>query len=221
MSSCIKWSGGRLWWLACIGVALLFLGGCFLPPAGNVQDARLVGKGNVRATAFWSGLESTGDGEGEKVADEFGALLGVGVGDKTEFQLRFERFDFADDDYGYEFLSLGPKIGLIEDRLALLIPLGLYLGGDIESMETFQIQPGLLETALLNQYFEINASQRLILPFNQDLLTWLNLGFGVGLSTDLDRWAILPEVSYSICLDEEDADSILSYGVALVLVTGP
>ena len=108
-----------------------------------------------------------------------------------------------------------------ENRLAILVPFGFYLGDGIEAFQTFQIQPGLLETVLVSRNFEVNASQRLILPFNEDLFTWLNLGLGVGLSSDLDRWAILPEISYSISLDEEDVDSILSYGVALVFMPGP
>jgi hypothetical protein len=207
-----------LWKLTGAGVAPFFLGGCLLPPAANVQDARIVGDRGVRVTAHWSGLHASGDGGGEKLGDEFGVLLGVGVGDATELQLRVERLEPSGGEDGYQFLSFGPKFGLMKDRLALLIPSGVYLGGGIEPLETFQIQPAFLETVLLSPQFELNASQRLILPFNPDLFTWLNLGFGVGLSTDLDRWAILPEISYSISLDGQEP--ILSYGVALVMFSG-
>jgi hypothetical protein len=211
--------GGRLGRIACVGASALILGGCFLPPAGNVQDARTVGKGNVRVTGFWSGLVDAGE-DGEKLADEFGVLLGLGGSDRSEIQLRIERIDLTDEDDGYQFASLGPKFGLIEDQVALLVPLGWYMGEDVETSETFQIQPGLLETVSVNRNFEVNAAQRFIIPFNSGLFTWLNLGFGVGLSTDLDRWAILPEVSYSICLDEAEVDPVFSYGVAVVVRTG-
>ncbi|MDH3197740.1 MAG: hypothetical protein OEO21_05815 [Candidatus Krumholzibacteria bacterium] len=203
---------------ACVGVAALILGGCFLPPAGNVQDARTVGKGNVRVTGFWSGIDAHRQ-EGDATADEFGALIGVGGSDRSEIQLRFERLDFRDEDEGYQFISLGPKFGLIEDRLALLVPIGWYLGEDIEWTETLQIHPGLLETFPVNPILEINAAQRLILPFSSNVWMWLNLGLGVGLSTNFDRWAILPEISYSVSLDEKDTD-VFSYGVAVVVRTG-
>jgi len=198
--------------------ALPFAGGCFLPPAANVQDARMVGQGNVRAAGFWSGLNGTE--EDEKAADEFGALLGVGLGEKSELQLRVERIDLADEDDGYQFMSLGPKFGLVEDQLALLVPFGFYFGEDIEMADTFQIQPAILGTIPVSQAFEVNASGRVALPFDSDLFTWAIFGFGVGFSPDLDRWAILPEISYSIALDEEDADSYFGYGLALTIRTG-
>ena len=219
MISLIERISGRLWKILCGVVAASVLGGCFLPPAANLQDARMVGKGNVRVTGFWSGLNDTGE-DGEKVADEYGAMLGFGSSDRTEIQVRFERIAFADGDDGYQFLSIGPKFGLVEDRLALLVPGGVYVGEDIGWVETIQFQPALMGSLPVSRNFEFNTAARFILPLDPDLFTWFNVGFGVGLSSDLDRWAILPEVSYSICLDEGEVDPIFSYGVALVFLPG-
>jgi hypothetical protein len=195
------------------------LGGCLLP-AANLQDARVVGEGNVRATGYWSGLNTTGSG-GKRVGDEFGVLIGVGGSERSELQVRFERLESADGDGGYQFISLGPKFGLVEDQLAVLVPIGVYAGEDIEWAETFQIHPGLIGSIPVNRSLEFNAAGKLIIPFNPDLLIWLNIGFGLGLSSDFDRWAVLPEVGYSVCLDETgDVDSILSYGVALAIYAG-
>lgn len=209
--------GKRFWRILLAGVASLTLVGC-LPPAANLQDARMVGKDNVRLTGFSYGLDETGEG-GEKIANVYGGLFGVGTSDRTEIQFRLDHFDFAGDDNSYEFVSIGPKIELVKDRLALLVPLGVYSHGGI-LWESVQIHPGLLGSLPVGRYVEINAAERFILPFDQDYLTWINLGFGVGLSTDFDRWALLPEVSYSVCLDEDEVDPIFSYGVALVFLPG-
>jgi len=209
---------GWPWQITSSLIVWLLFGGCFLPPAANMQDARLVGKDHVRAAAFWSGLNNAE--EGEKSADEFGILLGAGLSDAAELQLRFERIDFVDEDDGYQFISLGPKLGLVKDQLAVLIPLGAYMGTDIDIQDTFQIQPAMIGTIAANESFEVNVSGRVALPFDSDLITWAILGFGFGISSDLDRWAIMPEISYSIALDEDDVDSFLGYGVGLCVRTG-
>jgi hypothetical protein len=61
---------------------------------------------------------------------------------------------------------------------------------------------------------------RLMFPFDQDYLAWFNSGVWVGLSRDLGRWAILPELGYSICLDESSIDPVFSCGIAPVFPTG-
>jgi hypothetical protein len=207
------------WTILLIGVVPLIAGGCLLPPAAGLQDARMVGEGNVRATAFWSGHNATGE-DNEKLADEYGALLGIGTSDRVEMQIRFDRIAFTDGDGGYQFLSVGPKFGLIRDRLALLVPAGMYFGEDMDGENTVQLQPEVLGSLPVDPRFELNAVGRFILPIDRDLWSWLTLGFGVGLSTDFNRWALLPEVSYSICVDEDEVDPVISYGLALVFLTG-
>ena len=211
------------WCILAIGVCLT-AEGCFLPPAANVQDARTVGKGRVRAAGYWSGLKDTdaAPGEDAKLADEFGGILGVGVSESAELQFRLERIDFAQEDDGYQFLSFSPKFGLVRDKLAFMVPIGLYFGGGLQWQETFQIQPSLIGSAPVNDNFEVNMSGRFVVPFNSDLYKWAILGFGFGVSSDLDRWALLPEISYSIALND-DADAIsdiLGYGFALTFYLG-
>jgi hypothetical protein len=211
------------WCILVLGVSLS-AGGCFLPPAANVQDARTVGKGQVRAAGYWSGLNDTDASEGEsaKLADEFGGIVGVGVSESAELQLRLERLDYAEESDGYQFVSFSPKFGLVADRLAVMVPIGLYFGEDVEWQETFQIQPAIIGSVPVSEKFEVNMSGRVALPFNSDLYTWGILGFGVGLSSDLDRWAILPEISYSIALDDDtdEVSNILGYGLALTFYFG-
>ncbi len=199
-------------------ILVLIVSGCY-PPAANVQDARMVGKGGARLTGYWYGLENTGDNT-DKVANVYGGLIGIGSSDRTEVQFRLDHFDFVDDDDGYEFVSIGPKFGLSHDRLALVTPLGVYVG-DGMSFETLQIHPTLLATAPVARFFELNGAVKLMFPFDQDYYTWLNLGIGVGLSSDIDRWVLLPELGYTLCLDESAIDPVFTYGISLVILTRP
>jgi hypothetical protein len=196
--------------------ALVSAGG--YPPASSVQDARTIGKNNVRVTGYWFGLKDTGDG-GDKIANVYGGLLGIGTGERTEIQFRFDHFDFVDSDRAYDFVSVAPKFDLAKGRLALLVPFGLYADDGLKG-DSFQIHPGVLGTLRAGRFLEVNVAARLMFPFDQDYLTWFNLGVGIGLSTDLDRWAILPELGCSICLDESSIDPVFSYGIALLFPTG-
>jgi hypothetical protein len=202
-------------------VLVLIISGCY-PPAANMQDARMIGKGGARLTGYWYGLEDAGV-DVEKVANVYGGLLGIGSSDRTEVQFRLDHFDFVnddDDDSGYSFVSVGPKIGFSENRLAFLVPLGMYVGEDM-AFESVQIHPTLLATQPVRGGFEVNGAAKLVLPFDQDYFTWMCLGAGVGLSSNLDRWVLMPELSYSICLDEGEVHPVWTYGVALVILTRP
>ncbi len=189
--------------------------GCFVPPTANMQSARTMDPEQFRLTPYWSPVEERYEGDSERIASDYGALLGTGVGPNTELQLRYDRIDLADDGDGYNFTSFGPKIGAVEDVLAFTIPVGLYWGGGIEFFETIQVHPGAVLTAPVNQYLEINTAGKLIFPLNADLYKWGVVNLGLSLSTDVSRWAILPEVGFAWNLSESDASSIFTYGIAI------
>jgi len=207
-----------LWRVALLGGASLLLG-AWMPPAASMQNAHVVGDEHIRLAGSWYGLKDTGEG-GNKLANTFTGLLGIGLDDRTELQFRFDHFDFSDSDVGWEFVSIGAKVDLAEDRLALILPLGMYAHDGIE-WSTAQIQPGVIGTLQAGQYAEICASGKILVPFDQDNLIWLTLGIGIGLSNDLDRWSIIPEIGYSVCLDETDIDPVFSYGITLTYLPAP
>jgi hypothetical protein len=218
MNTPIKTIPRFVWQIPLLVAASLILGG-WMPPAASLQNAHMVGDEQVRVAGSWYGLKDTGEG-GEKLTNTFAGLLGVGLNDRTELQFRFDHFDFSDSDVNYEFVSVGAKVGLIEDRLALVLPLGMYARDGIE-WSSVQIHPGAVGTLQAGQYVEVNASGKILFPFDQDNLIWFNLGVGVGFSTDLDRWAILPEIGYSVCLDEGEVDPVFSYGFSFVFLPAP
>ena len=206
-----------LWQIPLVAGASLILG-AWMPPAASLQNAQVAGDEQIRIAGAWYGLKNTGEG-GDKLANAFTGLLGIGLSDQTELQFRFDHFDFTDSDAGWDFVSVGAKVRLIEDRLALVLPFGMYAHDGIE-WSTAQIHPGAIGTLQAGQYAEISASGKVLFPFDQDNLIWLSLGIGVGLSTDLNRWSILPEIGYSVCLDESEVDPVFSYGFSFVYLPG-
>lgn len=192
--------------------------GCFIPPMANMQSARTVEESQVRITPFYSAVEEK-DGGSEKVADEFGLLFGVGLGGKSEFQFRYDRFVFPEDDDGYNFTSLGIKVGAVKDILAFTIPLGFYWGSDVSIVDTFEFDPGVIATLPLGKSVELSGAGRLILPIDPDLVQRVILNGSVCLSTDVSRWALVPEVGYTVAIDDSKMDPLFSYGIGLVYFT--
>jgi hypothetical protein len=208
-----------------VGFVSMVGGGCFHPPMANMQSARTVVGSQVRIAPYYSAIDqdiddaASGESEGRD-ADEFGMLLGIGAGDGTEFQLRYDRFEQAQDgDGGYNFTSLGLKMAAVKNVLAFTVPLGFYWGDDISTLETLEIDPSVIATLPLGDRFEATGAVRAIVPVNPDLVQRIVVNLGFSLSTDVSRWAIMPEVGYSVDVDDSDSDPFISYGLALVFFT--
>jgi len=136
-------------------------GGCFVPPSASLQSARTVDKEKARLTPYWSGIRETGESENEKIADEFGILAGIGVGNQAELQLRYDRIQLTgEDEDGYNFTSLGPKFSTANQRIAFILPVGFYYGSGISAGDTFQIHPGMIGTIPFAQTVDLRAEQR-------------------------------------------------------------
>jgi hypothetical protein len=204
--------------LAAVSVALLaaVLNGCFAPPMANMQSARTMDAGEVRISAYAAPIKETENDE--VIANEYGFILGFGASGRSEWQLRFDRFQFTEEDDGYNFTSFGPKIGAIKNRLAVMLPVGLFWADGI-GFDTVQIHPGLIVTPVSTNYIELNTSGKMILPINQDLNKWGVVNAGLGLSSDLNKWALMPEVGFAWDLTG-DNDMLVSYGIAAVIYLG-
>lgn len=210
--------------LLCAVVCLsLLTSGCLVPPMASLQGARSAEKSQLRITPFYSAVDVTG---GDETVDEvgqqantYGLLFGAGLGGNSEFQVRYDRIDIEDVDADYNFTSVGFKVGAAENIIALTLPVGFYWGNDISVAETFQFEPGVLLSAPLASSIELNGGLRAILPVDPDLVQRIVLNGSVSLSTDVSRWALMPELGYSVAIDDSDAEALLSYGIALVYFT--
>lgn len=178
----------------------VLLPGC-APVFSDLQSAKLVGKGKFEATPSFSSVHFSNDGETEHIQNHFGFQAAYGTNEKVDFRLRFERINVeTGGDYSFDanVLGFGPKIELTKDRAALYLPFGFAFGDDIgEISETWEFHPTLLFTLPSGNNFELNPSTKALIPLSReesDVLFAFNLGAGI--STNLKKWAIRPEIGF-------------------------
>jgi len=163
----------------------------------DLQSARLVGPGRFEVTPGYSSTSVSEDGETEKVQNRFGIQAATGLAPHLDWRLRYEYASLTNSqEPGVSILGTGPKFRLVEDRVALHIPVGFAFGGDLESSETWQLQPTLLFTLPIGDGAEITTSGRGVIWLNSDAESLLGANLGLGLSSDLDRWVVRPEIGF-------------------------
>ncbi len=194
-------------------VALLFLCTSCIAPVNLVHDnAHMLEVGKWKVAASTAQYYSR---EGEsRLNTNFGLLAFYGVAEKTTLHGRFERltntssFSELDGSWatgdGINYVEFGAKFGLIEDRLAIDLAMGGYSNtGD----QLIVFDPRLIFTTRFNQNIELNAIGKAHIFISQvGALPVPAISLGLGLSTDLDRWAIRPEVG---------VDGYLSWGIGV------
>jgi hypothetical protein len=207
------------------GTAATLAAGC-APPFATLQSARTVPPGRVELTPSYSAVSATYEGETNHYEDVYGVQLAVGITVESEFRFAYARVDL-DPGSGVNVLGFGPKLMVVPDHVAVYIPAGFAFGDAVvaggidegfDSMDTWQLQPTLLFTGRLHENVEIDPSTKFILPLSNggDPQVALNLGFG--LSSDLDLWALRPEIGF--LFNPGDDGFHTSYSIA-VSITPP
>lgn len=203
-------------------VVLLFLIGC-APPFSAMQSAKLAGKGRFEITPFFSTVSFSAEGQTEHVQYEYGFQGAYGLADIIDLQLRYEivGVEYEDPYTGSlsgsaNVIGIGPKIGVIRDVCAFCLPIGFAFGGDIDEMsETWQIHPTLILTLPIGNVFELSPSSKVLIPISgdQDILVAFN--FGAGISSNLRKWALRPELGFLISPGDEGHFTHFSIGITM------
>ena len=121
--------------------------------------------------------------------------------ERFEIGSRISRINLQD---GYHFVSLAPKISLVEDRLAFLLPIGVFFNGpfpgddvDIDVAESLQVHPSLIATIPLGRTeTELNLGFKTIVLLDspEEYITGINLGLRMTPDEVTGGPAILPEI---------------------------
>ena len=120
--------------------------------------------------------------------------------ERFEIGGRISRINLED---GYQFVSLDPKISLVEDRLAFLLPIGLFFSDpfpsevDIEVAESHQVHPSLIATIPLGrsgQHLNVGVKGIVLLDHPADYLTGINLGLRLTPDEEIRGQAVHPEI---------------------------
>lgn len=165
------------------------------PVFSDLQSARTAGQGNVELTPSFSTVNFSSDGESDHVQNHVGLQAAYGVTDKFDLRLRYEAIWLGEelDDGTVNVLGLGAKYNFIEDILSLYVPIGTGFGDEVETNDSWQMQPTLLVTLpAVQDKLDITLAPKYLLTFCEgcDDLFALNFGMAFG---DLNNWAVRPE----------------------------
>jgi len=98
-----------------------------------------------------------------------------------------------------DFYEFSPKFSLKQDKIAFSAPIALYrLASDVPTI-MYEFKPRFHFTfANKKNTFDFSIVPQGRFLFNQSSVGALmpSLGLGMGFSSDLDKWAIRPEISY-------------------------
>ena len=202
----------------------------FAPVNNQYEKAATLKKGNLELTGSFSDYSAGGVGGTEHTNRNFGFRAGYGITDKFDLKLRYERL-MPTDGFGGEdvfdegdvkavnYFSIIPKFSLVPEKLSLLVPLSQYAyreetdGKKID--RTFNsISPQIIYTltgAKKKSDFSFGVKADCLLGDNGGGGVLLGTSIGAGFSSDLDKWAIRPEVGALFIA----GGAYLSYGVGL------
>jgi len=213
-----------------IALLALLLSGCVVVPVNlSYESARMLDKGQIQLQGSYARYNAVKD-TSANLCNNFGFAAGYGVTEKYSIGIRYEHLDmspaFGDifdnedlEDFSkitkMNYIEVNNRIRIKEDFIAIGIPAGLYLVNDVtETAEDFNswgyffIDPRIYFTFFAKtDVFELS-----IVPKAHIIAGFLGAQFipgislGIGLSSDLDRWAIRPEIGY---------DKYLSFGVGV------
>lgn len=175
--------------------------GC-APVFSELQSAKLVGPGHLEVTPSFSSVSFSSEGESEHIQNHYGIQAGIGINRQMDLRLRYERVSVdlqdmdGDESFGVNVLGFGPKFSLVKDMVAVYVPIGFAFGEDIEVSETWQIHPTLLITLPISKYFEFNPSAKVLIPLKGEQDTLVAFNLGTAFSTNLEKWAIRPEIGF-------------------------
>ena len=201
--------------LVLVSILLLaFLQSC-VSPFSELQSARLVGKNNVEFTPAYTTTSSTSEGETEGIQNHIGFHSAFGVSSKTDLRLRYELIWGKGDDIGNatHVIGFGPKISLLENRIALSLPFGTAFGGDIGDI--WEFQPSVLFTLpAVPDKLDITFAPKYIATFCEDCGDYMAFNFGLAISNDVSSWAIRPEFGLLYDFGSEGHASQFSIGIS-------
>ncbi|MFT5998426.1 MAG: hypothetical protein ACI81P_000879 [Neolewinella sp.] len=183
-------------------LAALFTG-CFAPINSTFESAKLLDKGGIEVQGSYSKYYGASfDDEDSNTNNNVGFAVGYGVSDKFNVKLRYERinvtsseglFDIETDAYGLNYFELSNKFSLKQDKIAVSIPLGVYI---YEGEAAYSLDPRLFFTFGKSQTFEFNVVPKMHLVFGDEFEATPGINLGFGISKNLKEWAIRPEIGF-------------------------
>lgn len=198
----------RTRWSLCVLLANgPIMTGCFA--MSSYQSARMTEPGPSRATFALSTVGSSEDDDDSRLTVMDLRVRKALVPEQAD--MGFTATVFTAGAGALVSVGVEPRIAVINNILAVDLPVTWYVAAPL-----FQVTPGLVATVPLSRQLEVNASARYLAlvgadgaPVGRPVYT-----LGLGLSDDLRRWAIRPEVAVSPLYNEE-GQWLVQFGVGI------
>ena len=213
--------------------SFFFFSCAFAPVNNQYEKAGTLKQGNIELSGSFTGYSAGGVGGTVSTNNNFGFRAGYGISDKVDLKFRYERlvprdgFDSEDifdegNITGVNYFSITPKFALIPEKLALLVPLSQYsFKEEIDGKETNgtmnSIAPQLIYTLTNTKNksdFSFGLKADCLLNNNGGGGVLLGTTVGAGLSSDLSKWAVRPEVGALFI----GGGAYLGYGLGLQFI---
>ena len=171
----------RLRVVVCL-LALVNAVGC----APMFTDARMLKARQVEVTpSINPGFVST-NGETAHVWNDYGLRAQVGLTDRINVGVGYNRtqLDIENpDSYGFNTVAFGPKFSLMPDRLAVAVPVSVFLAEELNADERWQLHPTVLMTVPVSERVDFNPAVRLLIPVCDQCETSIAFHAGFGFRT--------------------------------------
>lgn len=183
-------------------VITILFSSCALSPVGTHYDsAKSLKKNQLEASGSFTHYE-VADEESNLVSNyNFGFRVGYGISDQFDVKIRYEILTPIDNEAGdflnpVHFGSIEPKLSFANNKLAFKLPLNIYSNDfSTNSNPVFSISPAFMGTADLKKNIaESTLSLSYQHFFSEDLISLVGLNLGFGFSSNLEKWAIRPEL---------------------------
>ena len=196
------------------GLLLTLFGACVVPLNTGFESARMLKKGETELTGNYTHYSFSDEGESGSVNNNFGLRIGYGFSDRINLKLRYERLVPTEEGAsGINYIDLAPKFRLLPGKIAATLPLGMYFSED----ETeFVISPKMLFTYPASNRFEATLAAKADIFPEDDGNVYLGFNLGLGLSANLDRWALRPEIG--LMVDPDESGLVWAWGIGFVAV---
>lgn len=202
------------------------LSSCFAPSNLTFESARTLDKGAIEIQGNYSKyyFREHEDSDYININNNFGFKIGYGVSENYTIKLKYERMRLV---HGYDndvvFLGNLNNLNIIEvenkfkfkhANIAAGLPVSYYFLDKAGGLRFgfIMFDPRIYFTLFSStNIFELNIIPKAHISINSGFFFWPAFSTGLGLSSNLKKWALRPEIGW---------DGYLSYGIALNINLG-
>ncbi len=207
--STVVWTGI----ICAVLFAFFTLHGCLT--YSSYQSARIVERGYPHATLGIS-RSIILDSDEDDIEVNWWTVDGdmrFGIAKRVDGSVRLSIFHNVPEGWGGGQISADLRGGIIEDHLAIAIPVSVTLGDFY--FYTLRVQPGFIGTIPLCERIELNGAVGAHVYLRVMELTAVAYNVGLGITTRSGEWTIRPEIGWLQFVDTNSDMTYFQYGVGI------